>query len=127
MYDACDTKYGKREIQFSKATKERKEQGPYAQYRARWTGQDMADFVSVSVYTGLRISDVSTFHIDRMRPDGTIQLRTTKAHTHVYTWVPEWLQQRIRRPRPRNRPVYFRGAQHEGYERHYRSVEAQAE
>ena len=37
MYDACDTKYGKREIQFSKATKERKEQGPYAQYRTRWT------------------------------------------------------------------------------------------
>jgi integrase len=96
MYDACDTKYGKREIQFSKATKERKEQGPYAQYRTRWTGQDIADFISVSVYTGLRISDVSTFHIDRMRPDGTIQLRTTKAHTHVYTWVPEWLQQRTR-------------------------------
>jgi len=96
MYDACDTKYGKREIQFSKATKERKEQGPYAQHRTRWKGQDIADFISVSVYTGLRISDVSTFHIDRMRPDGTIQLRTTKAHTHVYTWVPEWLQQRIR-------------------------------
>ncbi|MGB8065298.1 MAG: hypothetical protein WCF26_25675 [Candidatus Sulfotelmatobacter sp.] len=90
MYDACDTKYGKREIQFSKATRERKAQGPYAQYRARWTGQDIADFISVSVYTGLRISNVSTFHIDRMRSDGTIQLRTTKAHTHVYTWVAEF-------------------------------------
>jgi hypothetical protein len=64
MYDACDTKYGKRQIQFSKATKERKAQGPYAQYRARWTGQDVADFISVSVYTGLRISDVSTFGRD---------------------------------------------------------------
>ncbi len=64
MYDACDTKYGKRQIQFSKATKERKAQGPYAQYRARWTGQDIADFISVSVYTGLRISDVSTFHVE---------------------------------------------------------------
>lgn len=96
MYHACETKYGKREINFSNATAKRREQGSIAQYRSKWTGQDLADFISVSVYTGLRISDVSTFHIDRMRPDGTIQLRTTKAHTHVYTWVPEWLRQRIR-------------------------------
>jgi integrase len=96
MYEACDTKYGKREIQWAKATKERRTQGRYAQFKTKWTGQDIADFISVSVYTGLRISDVCTFHIERMRPDGTIQLRTTKAHTHVYTWVPEWLQERIR-------------------------------
>lgn len=56
----------------------------------------MADFISVSVYTGLRISDVRLFHIDRMEPDGAIRLRMTKAGTHVCTWVPEWLQERIR-------------------------------
>jgi hypothetical protein len=55
----------------------------------KWTGQDIADFISVSVYTGLRISDVSTFHIDRMQPTGEIHIRTTKAGTHVYTWVQE--------------------------------------
>ena len=27
---------------------------------------------------------------------GEIRLRTTKAGTHVYTWVPQWLQDRIR-------------------------------
>jgi len=63
MYDACVTKYGKREIQWEKATRERRTQGRYAQHKSRRTGQDIADFISVSVYTGLRISDVSTFHI----------------------------------------------------------------
>ena len=28
-------------------------------YRRRWVGQDLADFIAVSVYTGLRISDLS--------------------------------------------------------------------
>ena len=57
MYDACVTKYGKREIQWEKATRERRTQGRYAQHKSRRTGQDIADFISVSVYTGLRISD----------------------------------------------------------------------
>jgi integrase len=64
--------------------------------RHRWTGEDVADFISLSIYTGLRISDVALFHIDRMNKAGEIRLRTTKAGTHVYTWVPQWLQERIR-------------------------------
>ncbi len=65
-------------------------------YRHKWNGDDMADFISLSIYTGLRISDVALFHIDRMLPTGEIRIRTTKAGTHVYAWVPEWLQERIR-------------------------------
>jgi integrase len=61
----------------------------------KWTGDDLADFISLSIYTGLRISDVAQFHIDRMQPTGEILIRTTKAGTHVNTWVPEWLQDRI--------------------------------
>lgn len=77
MYEACP-KYGNEQ-------------------RYRWKGQDLADFISLSVYTGLRISDVAQFHIDRMQPDtGEILIRTTKAGTHVYTWVPPWLQERIK-------------------------------
>jgi integrase len=76
MYDACH-RYGKT-------------------YRHRWDGEDMADFISLSIYTGLRISDVALFHIDRMQHNGEIRVRTTKAGTHVYTWVPAWLQDRIR-------------------------------
>ena len=96
MYDACETKYGKQEIKWSRVIHHQRVEGQYARYNHKWTGQDLADFISVSVYTGLRISDVTTFHIDRMQPTGEIHVRTTKAGTHVYTWVPESLQEPIR-------------------------------
>jgi integrase len=96
MYEACETKYGKQEIKWSRTIHHERASGEYVRYNSKWTGQDIADFISVSVYTGLRISDVSTFHADRMQPSGEIRIRTTKAGTHVYTWVPEWLQERIR-------------------------------
>jgi integrase len=76
MYDACE-KYGDT-------------------YRHTWKGQDVKDFISISLHTGLRISDVATFRADRMLATGEVHIRTTKAGTHVYTWVPEWLQERIR-------------------------------
>jgi site-specific recombinase XerD len=76
MYDACP-KYG-------------------TTAKHKWTGDDVADFISLSIYTGLRISDVALFNIDRMNQSGEIRLRTTKAGTHVYTWVPQWLQERVR-------------------------------
>lgn len=76
MYDACP-KYGNTP-------------------KHKWTGDDVADFISLSIYTGLRISDVALFSIDRMNEAGEIRVRTTKAGTHVYTWVPQWLQDRIR-------------------------------
>jgi integrase len=76
MYDACP-KYGNTS-------------------KHKWTGEDVTDFISLSIYTGLRISDVALFHIDRMSKTGEIRLRTTKAGTHVYTWVPQWLEERIR-------------------------------
>jgi len=87
MYDAC-RQYGKT-------------------YRHKWDGEDMADFISLSIYTGLRISDVALFHIDRMQPNGEIRLRTTKAGSHVYTWVPEWLQERIRARVKKHGPHIF--------------------
>jgi integrase/recombinase XerD len=87
MYDACP-KYGDG-------------------YRYKWTGQDLADFISLSIYTGLRISDVALFQFDRMQPTGEILIRTTKAGTHVYTWVPEWLQQRIRERAAKHGPFIF--------------------
>ena len=76
MYDACP-KYG-------------------SDYHYRWKGEDLADFISISIYTGLRISDVALFRADRMQSTGEILIRTTKAGTHVFTWVPEWLQERIK-------------------------------
>jgi integrase len=61
MYDACEKEYGKREIKWSRTIHHQRTSGQYVRYNSKWSGQDVADFISVSVYTGLRISDVSTF------------------------------------------------------------------
>jgi integrase len=76
-------------------------------YHRIWTGDDLADFISVSVYTGLRISDVATFHVDRLRDTGEVQIRTTKSGSKVYTWVPDWLADRIRARAVRVGPFIF--------------------
>jgi integrase len=76
-------------------------------YRHKWNGDDLADFISLSIYTGLRISDVATFHSDRLQEDGEIPIRTTKAGTHVCTWVPQWLQDRIRARAKQHGPLIF--------------------
>ena len=107
MYDACETKCGKQEVKWSRVIHHHRAEGEYGRYNRKWTGQDLADFISVSVYTGLRISDVSTFHIGRMKPTGEIHVRTTKVGTHVYTWVPEWLQERIRARACEHGPLIF--------------------
>ena len=49
----------------------------------QWNGDDVADFISLSIYTGLRISDVALFHLERMLPNSEIRVRTTKAGTHA--------------------------------------------
>lgn len=69
MYHACQTIYGKQTA-----------------YRYHWTGEDLEDFISVSIYTGLRISDVATFHIDRLKMSGECHIRTTKNGSKVFTW-----------------------------------------
>jgi integrase len=73
----------------------------------KWNGEDLSDFISLSIYTGLRISDVALFHIDRMLPTGEIRIRTTKAGTHVHTWIPPWLQDRIRARAQIHGPMIF--------------------
>ncbi len=90
MFHACRTLYGRE-----------------AAHRYRWTGRDLEDFISVSLYTGLRISDVCTFHIDRLLPSGECHIRTTKNARKVFTWAPEWLQQRLRRRAKRIGPLIF--------------------
>jgi integrase len=91
MFAACAAKYGKAE----------------AEYRYRWTGQDLADFIPISVYTGLRISDVATFHIDRLLESGECRIRTTKTGKKVFTWIPTWLQDRIRERAKQHGPLIF--------------------
>ena len=107
MFEACDTKYGKREIKWSRSVHHQQSLGLTANYKYKWTGQDLADFISISVYTGLRISDVCAFHIDRLQDSGECHIRTTKTGRKVYTWIPKWLQDRIRARAKEHGPLIF--------------------
>src|SRR5215475_2036471 len=62
----------------------------------KFFGEDVAQFMLISTYTGLRISDMATFHISRMTEEGDIHFRARKNGNWVDTWVPEWLQEIIR-------------------------------
>ena len=92
MYEATET-YGKLD--------------PQQEYKFLVTGKDLSDFISVSTYTGLRISDVSTFNSNRMNENGEVVIRTTKTGTPVSTWLPPWLQQIIRRRSLEAGPLIF--------------------
>lgn len=59
-----------------------------------WTGQDVKDFIWVMVYTGSRISDVGLLNINRLRGN-ELFLRAKKNGGDVYTWVPDWLRDRL--------------------------------
>ena len=85
MYDACEHRYAKIDIKWSRDVHHRPAKNEVARYRYKWTGEDLADFISVSVYTGLRISDVATFHIDRLHQNGDCHVRTTKTGRKVNT------------------------------------------
>jgi hypothetical protein len=61
---------------------------PKQEYKYRITGRDLSDFISVSVYTGLRISDVSTFHVSRLNEIGEVVIRAKKNGALVSTWLP---------------------------------------
>jgi integrase len=59
-----------------------------------WTGDDLKDFVWLSVYTGLRISDVVLFDIDRLHGN-EVFLRAKKNGGDVFTYIPDWLRDRL--------------------------------
>jgi len=75
--------------------------------RTYWCGEDLKDFILISVYTGLRISDMATFHISRLSDNGDIFFRAIKNGKAVHTWIPPWLQQRIRERAAKYGPYIF--------------------
>jgi hypothetical protein len=46
MYDACETKYGKQEVKWSRVIHSQPVTGEYARYNYKWTGQDLVDFIT---------------------------------------------------------------------------------
>jgi integrase len=67
-------------------------QGPG--YRT-WCGEDAKDFIYLSVYTGLRISDVATFDIRKRLDGNNVFLRMHKTKRPLFTWIPTWLVDRL--------------------------------
>jgi integrase len=64
------------------------------QYKGVWTGEDAKDCIWMLVYTGLRISDVALFNINRLRGN-ELFLRAKKNGGDVFTWIPDWLRERL--------------------------------
>jgi len=62
----------------------------------KWKGVDVAVFINLAIYSGLRISDLCVFDARRLRKDGGLTVRTTKSGKPVDVWLPSWLQDQIR-------------------------------
>lgn len=60
-----------------------------------WSGEDIKDFLMLSIYTGLRISDVATFDITRRLKGNDVFLRMHKTKKELYSWIPDWLVERL--------------------------------
>jgi integrase len=61
-----------------------------------WGGEDAQDFIFLSVYTGLRISDVALFDTSKWLKGNDVFLRMHKTGKPLYTWIPDWLVTRLR-------------------------------
>jgi integrase len=93
IYDACDAIGGPK---------------PPGPGHRPWGGQDVKDFVMLSIYTGLRISDVSTFNITERLKGNDVFLRMHKTKKPLSTWIPDWLAARLRAREKEHGPMIFR-------------------
>ncbi len=64
------------------------------QGQGAWTGEDAKDFIWTLTYTGLRISDVALFDIQRLRGN-EVFLRAKKNGGDVFAYIPDWLRDRL--------------------------------
>jgi site-specific recombinase XerD len=80
-------------------------QGPG--YRT-WTGEDAKDFIYLSIYTGLRISDVATFDVAKRLHGNDVFLRMHKTRQPLTTWIPGWLVHRLKARQEKHGALIFR-------------------
>jgi integrase len=66
----------------------------FGQRRGAWNGEDVKDFIWVMIYTGLRISDVCLFDMNRLRGN-ELFLRAKKNGGDIFTYIPDWLRDRL--------------------------------
>jgi integrase len=73
-----------------------------------WGGEDAKDFIYLSVWTGLRISDIATFDISKRLHGNDVFLRMHKTGGPLETWIPDWLVDRLRQREKIHGPLVFR-------------------
>jgi integrase len=72
-----------------------------------WGGEDAKDFIYLSIYSGLRISDVCLFDVSKRLVGNDLFLRQHKTKKDLYTWIPDWLTLRLRDREKRYGPSIF--------------------
>jgi site-specific recombinase XerD len=55
-----------------------------------WGGEDLKDFVYLSIYTGLRISDVATFDATKRLNGNNVFLRMHKTKKPLHSYIPDF-------------------------------------
>jgi integrase len=73
-----------------------------------WDGQDVRDFIDLSIHTGLQINEVSLFDIDKCLDGNEVLLRIDKTGAPITTWIPDWLVQRLEARAAAYGPMIFR-------------------
>jgi site-specific recombinase XerD len=79
--------------------------------RRDWSGEDVKDFVMLSIHTGLRISDVASFDINKRLSGNDVFLRMHKTQRELYTWIPDWLVLRLRAREREHGPLIFKSGE----------------
>jgi integrase len=69
------------------------------------------DFIMMSVYTGMRISDVVTFDVAKRLQGNDILIRMHKTGNELFTWIPDWLVERLRAREKKQGPLIFKAGQ----------------
>jgi integrase len=72
-----------------------------------FTGKDLKEFILIDCYTGLRISDMAVFNVNRLTPEGFVHVRAIKNRGWVDTWVPEYVADIIRKRAEKFGPFIF--------------------
>jgi integrase len=79
-------------------------QGPG--YRT-WGGEDVCDLLNLMIYTGLRISDAVLFDTTKRLKGNDVFLRMHKTKRPLFTWIPDWLVQRLHQREEKYGPLIF--------------------
>ena len=82
--------------------------GPQGPGYRTWTGEDAKDFIFLSIYTGLRISDVATFDVTKRLHGNDVFLRMHKTRQPLTTWIPDWLVHRLMARQEKHGALIFR-------------------